>query len=301
MREKAIESRAFPAYSASKTESYISLTKPRLLSSVILSAVLGFILPMSSSNTVLQLLYLILGTALMGAGANALNQWMEQIPDSMMNRTKNRVLPMGKLSGNEALVFAIIISVAGFIVLWFGLNMLTAGLGMLTLLSYVLVYTPMKMKTVANTWFGGITGALPPVMGWAAARGQLDWEVLPIFALLYFWQLPHFFAIAWMYHDDYKRGGFKMLSLDDQTGQKTAVQMLLNCGMLFVASLAVYHVNQSSLIYLVGAYVMGMVFFAAIILFFKESNFDNARKVFLASIIYLPIMISILVFDRFII
>lgn len=299
MSEKAIRSRAYPGYFSSRLENYISLSKPRLLASVVLSAFLGFVLPMTLSNTVLQLIYLLFGTALMGGGANALNQWMEQVPDSIMNRTKNRVLPMGKLSEKEAMIFGIVISAVGFFVLWFGNNPLTAGLGLLTLLSYTLVYTPLKQKTVTNTWYGGITGALPPVMGWTAARGQLEWEVLPIFALLYFWQLPHFFAIAWMHRDDYKRGGFKMLSHYDQTGKKTAVQMLINCGMLYAASLAVFYVNQGSMVYLVGASALGLVFFAVIAVFYKESTVENARKVFLASIIYLPLLIGILVLDQF--
>ena len=299
MSEKAIRNRAYTGYFSSKLENYISLSKPRLLASVVLSAFLGFVLPMTLSNTVLQLIYLLFGTALMGGGANALNQWMEQVPDSIMNRTKNRVLPMGKLSEKEAMIFGIVISAVGFFVLWFGNNPLTAGLGLLTILTYTLVYTPLKQKTVTNTWYGGITGALPPVMGWTAARGQLEWEVLPIFALLYFWQLPHFFAIAWMYRDDYKIGGFKMLSHYDQTGKKTAVQMLINCGMLYAASLAVFYVNQGSIVYLAGASALGLVFFAVIAGFYKESTVGNARKVFLASIIYLPLLIGILVLDQF--
>ena len=299
MSEKAIRSRAYPDYFSSKLENYISLSKPRLLATVVLSSLLGFVLPMGLSNTFFQLLLLLFGTALMGAGANTLNQCMEIGPDSRMNRTKNRALPMGKLSEKEAMIFGIVISAAGFCVLWFGNNPLTAGLGLLTLLSYTMVYTPLKQKTVTNTWFGGITGALPPVMGWTAARGQLEWEVLPIFALLYFWQLPHFFAIAWMYRDDYKKGGFKMLSHYDQTGNRTAIQMLINCGMLFAASLAVFLVNQGSIVYLAGASALGLVFFAVIALFYKESNVENARKVFLASIIYLPLLIGILVRDQF--
>ena len=299
MSEKAIRSRVYPDYFSSKLENYITLSKPRLLATVVLSALLGFVLPMGLSNTFLQLLLLLFGTALMGAGANTLNQCMEIGPDSRMNRTKNRALPMGKLSEKEAMIFGIIISVAGFLVLWFGLNSLTAGLGLLTLLSYIMVYTPLKQYTATNTWFGGITGALPPVMGWAAARGQLEWEVLPIFALLYFWQLPHFFAIAWMYRDDYKRGGFKMLSHYDQTGKRTAIQMFINCGMLYAASLAVFFVNQGSMVYLAGASALVLVFFGVIALFHKESTVENARKVFLASIIYLPLLIGILVLDQF--
>jgi protoheme IX farnesyltransferase len=299
MSEKAIRSRAYPDYFSSKLENYLSLSKPRLLATVVLSALLGFVLPMGLSSTIFPLLLLLFGTALMGAGANTLNQCMEIGPDSRMYRTKNRALPMGKLSEKEAIIFGILISALGFFVLWFGLNFLTAVLGLLTLLSYIMVYTPLKQKTSTNTWLGGVTGALPPVMGWVAARGQLEWEVLPIFALLYFWQLPHFFAIAWMYRDDYKRGGFKMLSHYDKTGKRTAMQMLINCGMLYVASLAVFVVNQGSIFYLAGASALILVFFGVIVLFHKERSVENARKVFLASIIYLPLLIGILVLDQF--
>ena len=299
MSEKAIRSRAYPDYFSSKLEHYLSLSKPRLLATVVLSALLGFVLPMGLSNTIFPLLFLLFGTALMGAGANTLNQCMEIGPDSRMYRTKNRALPMGKLSEMEAIIFGILISVSGFLVLWFGLNFLTAVLGLLTLLSYIMVYTPLKQKTATNTWLGGITGALPPVMGWVAARGQLEWEVFPIFALLYFWQLPHFFAIAWMYRDDYKRGGFKMLSHYDKTGKRTAMQMLINCGMLYAASLAVFVVNEGSIFYLAGASALILVFFGVIVLFHKERSVENARKVFLASIIYLPLLIGILVLDQF--
>ena len=285
----------------SKIRNYISLTKPRLLSSVIFSAALGYILPLDSVLSVSSLLYLLLGTALLGGGAHSLNQWQEQVPDSKMNRTRNRPLPMGKVSSNEALFFGIIISIAGIATLWFGINSITSALGILTLLSYAIVYTPLKQKTVANTWFGGITGALPPVMGWTAARCQLVWEVVPIFALLYFWQLPHFFAIAWMYRDDYRKGGFKMLSLEDQTGKKTGVQMLLNGGMLFIASLAIFMIDQGSLVYLAGASLLGLGFIIVITLFCFTRNFNNARKVFLASIIYLPVLGTILVLERFLI
>ena len=299
MSEKAIRSRAYPDYFSSKLEHYLSLSKPRLLATVVLSALLGFVLPMGLSNTIFPLLFLLFGTALMGAGANTLNQCMEIGPDSRMYRTKNRALPMGKLSEKEAIIFGILISALGFFVLWFGLNFLTAVLGLLTLLSYIMVYTPLKQKTATNTWLGGVTGALPPVMGWVAARGQLEWEVLPIFALLYFWQLPHFFAIAWMYRDDYKRGGFKMLSHYDKTGKRTAMQMLINCGMLYAASLAVFVVNEGSIFYLAGASALILVFFGVIVLFHKERSVENARKVFLASIIYLPLLIGILVLDQF--
>ena len=300
MNGKTIVANIYPSLNFSKIRDYITLTKPRLLSSVLLSTVLGYILPVDSSAGIFPLLYLLLGTAMIGAGAHTLNQWQEKIPDSKMIRTKNRPLPKRRLSVNEALAFGIIISVAGFTSLWLSLNILTAALGLLTLFSYILIYTPLKQKSVSNTWFGGITGALPPVMGWTAARGTLDWEVLPIFALLYFWQLPHFFAIAWMYREDYIRGGFKMLSLEDPTGKKTSFQMLFYGGLLFISSIAIFIVGPLSLFYLVSAFILGLGFLAVISLFFRKSSYENARKVFLASIIYLPVLSSIIILDVFI-
>ena len=299
MNDKTIVANIYPSLNISKIRDYISLTKPRLLSSVLFSTVVGYILPVDSAGSVFPLLYLLLGTALVGAGAHTLNQWMELVPDSKMNRTKNRPLPMGSLSRNGALVFGIIISFTGITTLWLSLNALTAALGLLTLFSYILVYTPLKKRTIANTWFGGITGALPPVMGWTAAKGTLDWEVLPIFALLYFWQLPHFFAIAWIYRDDYRRSGFKMLSLEDPTGKRTSVQMVFYGGLLFISSTAIFIIGQGSIVYLLSAVILGLGLLAVIYLFFRESSVENARKVFLASIIYLPVLSSIIILDRY--
>ena len=299
MNDKTIVANIYPSLNISKIRDYISLTKPRLLSSVLFSTVVGYILPVDSSGSVFPLLYLLLGTAMVGAGAHTLNQWMELVPDSKMNRTKNRPLPMGSLSRNGALVFGIIISITGITTLWLSLNALTAALGLLTLFSYILVYTPLKKRTIANTWFGGITGALPPVMGWTAAKGTLDWEVLPIFALLYFWQLPHFFAIAWIYRDDYRRSGFKMLSLEDPTGKRTSVQMVFYGGLLFISSTAIFIIGQGSIVYLLSAVILGLGLLAVIYLFFRESSVENARKVFLTSIIYLPVLSSIIILDRY--
>ena len=299
MNDKTIVANIYPSLNISKIRDYISLTKPRLLSSVLFSTVVGYFLPVDSSGSVFPLLYLLLGTAMVGAGAHTLNQWMELVPDSKMNRTKNRPLPMGSLSRNGALVFGIIISITGITTLWLSLNALTAALGLLTLFSYILVYTPLKKRTIANTWFGGITGALPPVMGWTAAKGTLDWEVLPIFALLYFWQLPHFFAIAWIYRDDYRRSGFKMLSLEDPTGKRTSFQMLFYGGLLFISSTAIFIIGQGSIVYLLSAVILGLGLLAVIYLFFRESSVENARKVFLTSIIYLPVLSSIIILDRY--
>ena len=298
MRDKDIVANFFPFFTFGKIKSYIYLTKPRLLLSVIFSAVLGYILPLESALEISSLNFLIIGTALLGGGANTLNQWQEQVQDSKMNRTKNRPLPMGHVSSLQALVYGIIISIAGITILWFGLNFYTSLFGIITLLSYLLVYTPLKQKTVANTWIGGITGALPPVMGWIAARGQLDFGVLPIFTLVYFWQLPHFFAIAWMHKDDYQKGGFRMITLEDKTGEKTSMQMLINASMLFFASLGIYIIGQGKNLYLAGASLLSVAFLFIVILFCFSRSKKNARNVFLASIIYLPAVGTLLILER---
>ena len=179
------------------------------------------------------------------------------------------------------------------------MNILTAAIGCLTLVSYIFVYTPLKQRTIANTWFGGITGALPPVMGWTAACNELNWEVIPIFALLYFWQLPHFFAIAWMYRQDYERSGFKMLSVVDHSGQRTAVQMLLNVFLLIVSSISIYVIGQGSLLYLISSFFLGLWFLLEIFYFWIERSIANSRKVIQTSIIYLLVLINILIFEQF--
>ena len=301
MRDKDIVANFSPSLTIGKIKSYFTLTKPRLLSTVIFSAVLGYILPFDGTLSVSSLNYLILGTALLGGGANTLNQWQEQTQDSKMNRTKKRPLPTGIVSSFEALFFGLLISIAGIVTLWVGLNLLTSFIGAITLLSYTLVYTPLKQKTIVNTWIGGITGALPPVMGWAAARGQLDLEVLPVFTLLYFWQLPHFFSIAWMHREDYEKGGFRMITLEDHSGNKTAMQMIINSTMLFFASLGIYIIGQGKNLYLAGASFLSVVFVAVIILFCFKRSTKNARNVFLASIIYLPVLGMILILERFLI
>ncbi len=299
MSEKVLRASDYPSLTYSKIRDYVSLTKPRLLYSVLFSTALGFVLPQDNLITFLPLVYLLLGTAFTGGGAHALNQWMETIPDSKMSRTKCRALPMGRVSRNEALIFGIITVILGITTLWLALNILTAAIGCLTLVSYIFVYTPLKQRTIANTWFGGITGALPPVMGWTAACNELNWEVIPIFALLYFWQLPHFFAIAWMYRQDYERSGFKMLSVVDHSGQRTAVQMLLNVFLLIISSISIYVIGQGSLLYLISSFFLGLWFLLEIFYFWIERSIVNSRKVFQTSIIYLLVLINILIFEQF--
>ncbi len=276
---------------------YFPLTKPRLLLIVLFSSMIGYILP-PESGIGITLLHLLVGTALTGGGAHALNQWQERAPDGLMRRTRKRPLPSGRLEAEEVLGFGLFLSAAGVFYLWAAVNLQTAFLGGLTLVSYVLVYTPLKRMTVLNTWFGALTGALPPLMGWAAQQGSLGMSCLPIFAILYFWQLPHFFAVSWMYRDEYARGGFRMLSRGDPQGRKTGMQMLVNGFFLLFSSMMLFLSGQAGFWYLAVALVSGLGFMAVIYRFFREPGFDQAKRVFQVSLVYLPAMSTMIVVDR---
>ncbi len=283
-----------------KLADYWSLTKPRLLAMVLLSAALGFSLA-PQSGAPLALLHMLIGTALVGAAAHALNQWYERIPDGRMPRTRNRPLPAGRLSSEEALRFGVGLMLVGLLYLSLTVNSLTAILGGLTLASYVLLYTPLKQVTALNTWMGAVTGALPPLMGWAAAEGEMNWQMLPIFLLMYFWQLPHFLALAWAFRKDYAMGGFRMLSLGDDQGVRTARHIVINTVILLAASLTFNLAGQAETFYLVSAVVLGSVFLAGSLWFWHQPTVAKARSVFLISIIYLPLIAIALVVDNFLI
>ena len=294
-RERAL--RPGESISISILGDYFALTKPRLLFIVLMSTLIGYLLPAGSIIN-FTLFQLIFGTALTGAGAHVLNQWQERSQDARMMRTKQRPLPSGRLEPEEALIFGIILSILGVSYLALTINLITAVLGALTLGSYIFIYTPLKRLTWMNTWFGAVTGSLPPLMGWAAQTGQLDWKCVPIFLLLYFWQLPHFFAIAWMYRDDYRLGGFRMLSRDDQHGSRTAFHMLVNGVLLLISSLTFYFVEQGGLFFLLVAIMSGIGFLASIVGFMKVRSVERARMVFLVSIVYLPVLCTVMVIDR---
>ncbi len=282
----------------SRWTDFAELSKLRLLSLVLITTGLGYYLAASQAINLLFLFNTILGTACVGAGANALNQWYERKLDAKMFRTRNRPIPSGRLSGQEALGFGILISLLGLGYLYLFVNPLTAAMGLLTWSSYLFVYTPLKQKTVLNTWVGAIPGAIPPVMGWTAARGNLDWEALTIFGILFFWQMPHFFAIAWMYREDYAKGGFRMLPLSDDSGKRTGRHMLLNAGALLFVSVLPYFIQQSGPVYLGSAILLGIGFMIPIVFFLKQCTQANARRVFFASIFYLPFLLTLLVIDK---
>lgn len=276
---------------------FFSLTKPRLLFIVLWSTLAGYIIP-ANSEIRITLLHLLLGTALTGAGAHALNQWRERVPDSKMRRTRIRPLPAGRVEGEEVLVFGLFLSAGGVLYLWSTVNPLTAYLGLLTMVSYVFIYTPLKQITPLNTWIGAVSGALPPVMGWAAQEGSLGVLVLPIFAVLYFWQLPHFFAIAWMYRDEYAKAGFRMLSHQDPSGLYTAGMMLFYGILLLATSISLFFAGQGGGLYLAGALFLGVGFLGSVAFFCNRRTDANAKLVFILSIVYLPLLFTVLAVDR---
>ena len=274
------------------------LTKARLTALVLLTTLVGFYLGWHGPMDYLLMFNALAATALVASGASALNQLLEREYDAKMPRTQNRPLPSGRLQPGTVMLFGGITSVAGLVYLATAVNLLTAVLGAVTLVSYLFIYTPLKRVTWANTLVGAIPGALPPLMGWAAARNQLSGEGWALFAILAFWQLPHFFAIAWMYRDEYAKAGFVMLPHFDPDGSRTAQQSISNTLALMLASLFPFVWQISGKFYLASALVLGAGFLFYAVRFSRQMTRARARHFFLASIVYLPLLLTALVLDK---
>jgi protoheme IX farnesyltransferase len=246
----------------------------------------------------LTLLHTIIGTGLIASGTAALNQWYERAADAKMKRTQARPLPSGRLSAPNALVFAILISIAGFAELFIAVNPLTGALGLFTLLSYLFIYTPLKQRSPHSTTIGAIPGAMPPLIGYAAASGTLTWDAWILFAILFIWQFPHFYAIAWMYREDYERAGIRMLPVVEPDGESTARRILLYSLILIPISLVPKFLAMTGNLYLVGALALGLLFLYAGVRVSFDRTRQQARRVLLASVVYLPILYGLMLFDR---
>ncbi|PYO63402.1 MAG: protoheme IX farnesyltransferase [Gemmatimonadetes bacterium] len=277
---------------------FLELTKPRITQLVLLTAAAGFYLGAGSVVDLWLLLHTLLGTALVAAGTNAFNQLRERDVDARMQRTRGRPLPSGRLSPRAAGAFAGVISVLGVVYLALAVNLLTAGLAALTLASYVLLYTPLKRKTSLNTLIGAVPGALPIVGGWTAAGGALGPAVLALFWILFLWQLPHFLALAWIYREDYQRGGLAMLSVDDPDGRATGWMALLYAVALLPVSLTPTLLGVTGARYFVGAVVLGAVYVGVAAALTRAATTARAWRVFLASIVYLPALLTLMVLDK---
>jgi len=279
---------------------YIELTKPRITVFILMSAAVGFLCGTRGPNhwNLITLLHTVIGTALIASGTAALNQWYERAADAKMDRTKLRPIPSGRITAFQALCFGVTLSIAGFIELWLGANLLTGMLGLFTMASYLGVYTPLKQRSPHSTTIGAIPGAMPPLIGYAAAAGTLTTEAWILYAILFLWQFPHFYAIAWMYRDDYAKAGIRMLPVVEPDGESTARRILFFSVLLIPISLLPKFTGDAGNIYLVGALALGFYFlYAGVRVAFDRTRL-RARQVLLASVVYLPLLYGLLVLDR---
>jgi protoheme IX farnesyltransferase len=276
------------------TRDYLELSKSRIVMMVLITTAAGYLFAARHVHWSI-LLNTLIGTALVAAGTNALNQYVEREHDGRMRRTRLRPLPNGRITPRAAFVFSVAISIIGTVYLGVAVNWLTATLGAFTLTSYIFIYTPLKRISTICTLIGAIPGAIPPLMGWTAATGMLGTGGWIVFAILFFWQLPHFMAISWMYRDDYARGGFAMLAVRDEDGAATARQAVLYSFALLTVSVLPPLFGLSTFIYLAGAVVAGSVLTYASFTFLASRTPARARRLFMASNIYLLVMMALLV------
>lgn len=276
---------------------YLELAKLRLVSLTLLSTAVGFYLA-SKGPVDLPLFGLtLLGAGLVAAGSMTLNQWMEWRDDAKMTRTAKRPLPTGRLESREALGFGLALSTAGLAVLFLAVNLASTVVAALILLSYLLAYTPLKKKTTFNTIVGAVPGALPPLLGWAAAAGVPSYHAWTLFAIIFFWQMPHFLAIAWMCRKEYAAAGFKMLSVNDPDGRRVAGQIIFNGLILLPVSVMPSVVGITGTMYFFGAFFLGVGFILLGIL--SQDKLDQkARGIFRASILHLSLLLLLMILDK---
>ena len=291
MREEAL------ARPRSRASDFVELSKPRITLMVMVTAGIGLFLAGGAPRWEV-LVHTLLGTGLVSAGASALNQVLERDTDAQMRRTALRPLPTGRLDTDTALAFGVVLAVVGLFQLAVAVNLLTALIGALALAGYVFVYTPLKRTTSLATLVGAFPGALPPVMGWTAARDAIEPGAWVLFAILFLWQLPHFLAIAWLCREDYARAGFPMLPVIDPDGRSTTRQAVLYGAALVPVSLLPTVLGLSGAAYFVGALVLGLSFLGACIAFSLSGSNRSARRLLLVSVLYLPAVLAVMLVDR---
>jgi protoheme IX farnesyltransferase len=277
---------------------FAELVKARLTLLVLLTTAVGYYLGSAGPLDRTAFFHVVFGTALAAAGAAALNQWWERRLDALMQRTKTRPIPAGRMLPRDAFAIGILLAIAGISYLAIFCNWLSALLAAITIGIYIFGYTPLKRFSTTNTLVGAIPGAIPPMIGWAAARGQLDLASWSLFAILFCWQIPHFFAIAWMYRDDYARAGFRMLSSDDATGVRSASQGVLFCMLLLIITGVPAYLRLTNVIYLPIALALGGWFTAMAMRFHRKRTPRDARLLFITSIIYLALLLLTMVLTK---
>jgi len=285
-------------FEKSWTAVWADLIKARLTLLVLLTTGVGYYLGAQGALRGWLLFQTLLGTGLVASGAAALNQWLEREHDAKMRRTSSRPLPSGRLQPATVAIFGGVCTVAGLIYLAVAVNLLTSVLGAVTSVSYLFIYTPLKRVSWVNTLVGAIPGALPPVMGWTAARNELTGEGWALFAILAFWQIPHFMAIAWLYREEYARAGFVMLPNVDADGSRTGWHAVGNTVALLLAGLCPFLLHLNGPYYLAAALILGAGYLVCAVRFARQLTTRRARLLFLASIIYLPLLLVALVADK---
>src|SRR5437762_1019865 len=277
---------------------FAELFKARLTLLVLLTTAAGFYLGAESPINYAALFHVVFGTAAAAAGAAALNQWLERKLDALMRRTRTRPVPAGRMRPAEALTLGVALSVLGVSYLGATCNALSATLAALTIVIYIFGYTPLKRASTANTVVGAIPGAVPPMIGWVAARGAIEAGAWSLFAILLLWQLPHFFAIAWMHREDYSRAGFRMISSDDRSGERSASQSVFFCILLLVIAGLPTFLGIANFVYLAIELLLGGLFTAVAMRFLRMRTPSAARSLFIASIVYLPLLLGALVLTK---
>ena len=274
---------------------YAELTKPRITFLIVLTAAAGFALGTRGRIDYLKMASAMVGIGLLSSGIATLNQYMERDLDALMRRTADRPLPSGKLLPWEALVFGAGLTILAQVYLAVLVNPLTASLGLTVIAGYLFAYTPLKTKTSLSTMVGAFPGAVPPLIGWTAARGELSLEAWVLFAILFLWQFPHFLAIAWMYREDYSRAGILMLPVVEPDGRITGQQIVIYTLMLLPVSLLPTALGISGQVYFFGAIILGLLFlYSSVRAAFSHSR-QEARRLLLASVIYLPLLFILMV------
>ena len=276
----------------------LELTKPRITLMVMITSAAGYFLASGGHPDPTAMLIAMVGIALVAGGASGLNQVIERDADARMERTRRRPVPTGRVSVMAATVFTTLLAISGVVYLDLFVNRLTAILGLASVISYVFVYTPMKRVSSLSTLLGAIPGALPIMGGWTAARPELGPGAWALFGILFFWQLPHFLALAWMFRDDYRRGGFKMLGVEDAESRQPRIQAVLYAAALLPASLLPVTIGLSSGVYGVAALLLGGAYLVAAVRFFVQADIRSARRLFRTSLLYLPVLLLFLSLDR---
>lgn len=281
-----------------RTAAFISLTKLRLNSLVVATVAVGYCLGANARIDLVGIVSTLVGAALVAAGAAGLNQVSERETDRVMWRTRSRPLPDRRLSPSDAVVFSLILSAAGLLLLATGANLLAAAIALATLVSYSAVYTPLKRRSTAAALVGAVPGALPPVIGWAAARGSLSIEAWTLFLIVFVWQIPHLLAIASMYRDDYARAGFPVLPVVEPDGRRTGRQVVLFAAALIPISIIPVLIHLAGPWYGAGALALGIGLFALSVGFARDRTIGRARQLFFGSILYLPLLWGLLIANR---